>query len=126
GNLGLGIGLAIILITFIVKVGLTPIQWKMFASSAKMRILKPEVDEINKKYPDKSDQMKKQQETMALYKESGASPLAGCVPMLIQMPILFAVFEFFPSTFALRQKGFLWAQDLSTYDSVLHLNFHIP
>lgn len=126
GSLGIGIGLAIIIITFIVKVGLTPIQWKMFASSAKMRILKPEIEEINKKYPEKSDAMKKQTETMSLYRESGASPLSGCVPMLIQMPILFAVFEFFPSTFALRQQSFLWAQDLSSYDSIWNFGFHIP
>src|SRR5690554_7385944 len=94
----------------------------MFASSAKMRILKPEVEEINKKYPNKDDAMKKQMEMMTLYRESGASPLAGCVPMLIQMPILFAVFRFFPSTFTLRQEGFLWAEDLSSYDSILDLD----
>lgn len=123
---GIGIGLAIIIITFIVKVGLTPIQWKMFASSAKMRILKPEIEVINEKYPNKSDQMKKQMETMNLYKESGASPLSGCVPMLIQMPVLFAVFEFFPSAFALRQQSFLWAQDLSSYDSIWNFGFHVP
>src|SRR5690554_7941399 len=82
-------GIAILLLTIIVKLILTPIQWKMFASSAKMRILKPEVEEINKKYPNKDDAMKKQMEMMTLYRESGASPLAGCVPMLIQMPILF-------------------------------------
>lgn len=126
GALGIGIGLAIIIITFIVKVALTPIQWKMFASSAKMRILKPEIEEITKKYPEKSDQMKKQMETMNLYKESGASPLSGCVPMLIQSPILFAVFEFFPSTFSLRQESFLWAGDLSSYDSIWNFGFNIP
>jgi len=123
---GMSAGIAILLLTIIVKLVLTPIQWKMFASSAKMRILKPEIDEINKKYPEKDDAMKKQMEMMTLYRESGASPLAGCVPMLIQMPILFAVFRFFPSTFSLRQKGFLWAEDLSSYDSVLDLSFSIP
>ncbi|HLV42609.1 MAG TPA: membrane protein insertase YidC [Brumimicrobium sp.] len=123
---GMSAGIAILLLTIIVKLVLTPIQWKMFASSAKMRILKPEVDEINKKYPEKDDAMKKQMEMMTLYRESGASPLAGCVPMLIQMPILFAVFRFFPSTFSLRQKGFLWAEDLSSYDSIMDLSFNIP
>src|SRR5690554_1564084 len=123
---GMSAGIAILLLTIIVKLILTPIQWKMFASSAKMRILKPEVEEINKKYPNKDDAMKKQMEMMTLYRESGASPLAGCVPMLIQMPILFAVFRFFPSTFTLRQEGFLWAEDLSSYDSILDLSFNIP
>ncbi len=123
---GMNIGLAIFLLTLIVKFALTPIQWKMYSSSAKMRILKPEIDEINNKFPNKEDGMKKQMEMMTLYRESGASPLAGCVPMLIQMPILFAVFRFFPSTFELRQKGFLWAEDLSSFDSVLDLSFNIP
>ena len=95
-----------------------PIQWKMYTSSAKMKILKPEIEAINEKYPGKSDAMKKQMETMSLYRESGASPLSGCIPMLIQMPILLAVFRFFPSTFDLRQKSFLWAEDLSSYDSI--------
>jgi YidC/Oxa1 family membrane protein insertase len=125
-SFGLNLGLAIFLLTLIVKIALTPIQWKMYTSSAKMRILKPEIDELNKKYPNKEDGMKKQMEMMTLYRESGASPLAGCVPMLIQMPILFAVFRFFPSTFELRQKSFLWADDLSSFDSVLDLGFNIP
>jgi YidC/Oxa1 family membrane protein insertase len=103
-----------------------PIQWKMYTSSAKMRILKPEIEEIAAKYPNKDDAMKKQMETMALYRESGASPLAGCVPMLIQMPILLAVFRFFPATFDLRQKSFLWAEDLSSYDSIATLPWNIP
>lgn len=123
---GFNLGISILILTIIIKLVLTPVQWKMFASSAKMKILKPEVDEINQKYPDKEDAMKKQMEMMALYKESGASPMAGCFPMLIQMPILFAVFRFFPSTFALRQKGFLWAEDLSSYDSIFDLGFNIP
>lgn len=125
-NFGMNLGLAILLLTVIIKLFLTPIQWKMYVSSAKMKILKPEIEEINEKYPNKSDAMAKQSETMALYRESGASPLSGCLPMLIQMPILFAVFRFFPSTFALRQQGFLWAEDLSSYDSVMDLSFHIP
>jgi len=123
---GMNLGIAILLLTVAVKLILTPIQWKMYASSAKMRILKPEVEEINKKFPEKDDAMKKQMEMMTLYRESGASPLAGCVPMLIQMPILFAVFRFFPSTFTLRQESFLWAEDLSSYDSILDLSFSIP
>lgn len=115
---GMGIGIAILLLTLIIKFALMPIQWKMYTSSAKMKILKPEIESINERFPDKADSMKKQMETMTLYRESGASPLAGCVPMLIQMPILLAVFRFFPSTFDLRQKSFLWAEDLSSYDSI--------
>lgn len=125
-NTGMNLGIAILLLTIFVKLLLTPIQWKMYTSSAKMRILKPEIDELNKKYPNKDDGMKKQMEMMTLYRESGASPLAGCVPMLIQMPILFAVFRFFPSTFDLRQQSFLWAEDLSSFDSIASLPFNIP
>jgi YidC/Oxa1 family membrane protein insertase len=98
----------------------------MFVSSVKMRILKPEVDALNAKYPKQEDAMKKQMEMMSLYRESGASPLAGCLPMLLQMPILLAVFRFFPAAFELRQKGFLWAEDLSSFDSILDFSFHIP
>ena len=123
---GLGIGLAIFLLTLILKLVLMPVQWKMYVSSAKMKILKPEIEELNKKFPDKADAMKKQTEMMSLYKESGASPLAGCLPMLIQMPILLAVFRFFPSAFELRQRNFLWAEDLSSYDSILELGMSIP
>lgn len=123
---GLGFGLVILLLTMVIKLFLTPIQWKMYVSSAKMRILKPEVDELNKKYPNKEDAMKKQMEMMTLYRESGASPLAGCIPMLIQMPILLAVFRFFPASFELRQKPFLWAEDLSSYDSVYDFGFYVP
>lgn len=123
---GMGIGLAILLLTFFLKILLMPVQWKMFVSSAKMRILKPNIDEINAKYPNKEDAMKKQMDMMTLYRESGASPLAGCVPMLVQMPILLAVFRFFPATFELRQKGFLWAEDMSSYDSVWNFGTYIP
>lgn len=122
---GMGIGIAILFLTLLIKTVLMPIQWKMYTSSAKMRILKPEIEELAKKYPNKEDAMKKQMETMTLYRESGASPLAGCVPMLIQMPILLAVFRFFPATFDLRQKSFLWAEDLSSYDSILDFGFNI-
>jgi YidC/Oxa1 family membrane protein insertase len=91
-----------------------------------MRVLKPEIDEINKKFPKKEDAMKKQQAIMELYRKAGVNPAAGCVPMLLQMPILFAMFRFFPSSIELRQKPFLWADDLSSYDSILDLPFKIP
>lgn len=123
---GVNYGLVILLMTLIIKFVLMPIQWKMYVSSAKMRILKPEIDELNAKYPKQEDAMKKQMETMSLYRESGASPFSGCVPMLIQMPILFAVFRYFPASFDLRQKPFLWAEDLSSYDSVYDFGMYIP
>lgn len=91
-----------------------------------MRVLKPEIDEISAKYPKKDDAMKKQQAVMALYKKAGANPMAGCIPMLLQMPILIAMFRFFPSSIELRQQSFLWATDLSSYDSILDLPFDIP
>ncbi|MEN9743352.1 MAG: hypothetical protein RLZZ65_1157 [Bacteroidota bacterium] len=125
-NNGIAIGWAILILTLVIKTILMPVQWKMFVSSVKMRILKPEIDTLNAKYPKQEDAMKKQMEMMALYRESGASPLAGCLPMLIQMPILLAVFRFFPAAFELRQKGFLWAEDLSSFDSILDFGFHIP
>jgi YidC/Oxa1 family membrane protein insertase len=121
----MGIGIAILILTIILKLILMPVQWKMFLSSVKMRILKPEVDELNAKYPKQEDAMKKQMEMMTLYRESGASPLAGCVPMLIQMPILLAVFRFFPAAFELRQQPFLWAEDLSSYDSIWDFGVNI-
>ena len=125
-SLGFGLGLSIFLLTLFIKTALMPVQWKMFVSSVKMRILKPKTEAINAKYPNKDDAMKKQMEMMNLYKESGASPLSGCLPMLIQMPILLAVFRFFPSAFELRQQSFLWADDLSSYDSILDFGFSIP
>lgn len=120
----MSIGIIILLLTIIIKMILFPITWKTYLSSAKMKVLKPEITELTEKY--KNDAMKKQQETMALYRKTGVNPLAGCIPMLIQMPILFALFRFFPATFDLRQKSFLWAEDLSTYDSILELPFEIP
>jgi len=123
---GWSYGLIIILMTLIIKVVILPLTYKNYKSSAKMRILKPEITKINEKYPDKADAMKKQQETMALYKKSGASPMAGCIPMLIQMPILFAAFRFFPSSMDLRQQSFLWAEDLSAFDSIFDFGFEIP
>jgi len=123
-NTGMNIGLTILLLTLIIKLILFPITWKTYVSSAKMRVLKPEITELTEKF--KNDAMKKQQATMALYRQTGVNPLAGCIPMLIQMPILFALFRFFPATFDLRQRSFVWAEDLSTYDSIYNLGFHIP
>jgi YidC/Oxa1 family membrane protein insertase len=123
---GMGLGLAILILTIIVKLVLSPVNYKMYKSSAMMKVLRPEIEKISKKYPKKEDAMKKQQETMALYRETGVSPLAGCVPMLIQMPILFAIFRLFPSSIELRQKSFLWAEDLSTYDQIASWETHIP
>ena len=125
-NSGLSIGIAILMLTLVLKLILMPIQWKMFVSSVKMKILRPEIEKLNEKFPAKEDAMKKQMEMMNLYRDSGASPLAGCVPMLIQMPILLAVFRFFPAAFELRQQSFLWAEDLSSYDSILDFGFKIP
>jgi YidC/Oxa1 family membrane protein insertase len=125
-NMGMGVGIAILLLTIIIKLILAPITWKMYVSSAKMKILKPQIDELNAKFPKAEDAMKKQMETMSLYRESGASPLSGCLPMLLQMPILFAVFRFFPSSFSLRQQGFLWAEDLSSYDEIFRWSAEVP
>ena len=123
---GMNLGIAILILTLIIKTLLMPVQWKMFVSSVKMKILKPKTEALNEKYPNKEDSMKKQMEMMNLYKESGASPLSGCLPMLIQMPILLAVFRFFPSSFELRQQSFLWADDLSSFDSIWDFGFSIP
>jgi YidC/Oxa1 family membrane protein insertase len=119
-------GVIILILTFIIKLGLFPLTYRSFKSTAKMRVLKPEVDEIGKKFPKKEDAMKKQQATMALYKKAGASPMGGCLPMLLQLPFLIALFRFFPASIELRQESFLWADDLSSYDSVLDLPFNIP
>jgi YidC/Oxa1 family membrane protein insertase len=119
-------GIIILLLTLILKTALFPLTYKSYKSQAVMRVLKPQVDEINEKYPKKEDAMKKQQATMDLYKKAGANPLGGCLPMLVQMPILYAMFRFFPSSIELRGEKFLWATDLSTYDSILDLPFTIP
>ena len=119
-------GLIILILTIIIKIILFYPNHKSYLSSAKMRVLKPEVQKINDKYPKKEDAMKKQQETMALYKKTGVSMFGGCLPMLFQFPILFAMFRFFPSSIELRQQSFLWATDLSAYDSILNLPFSIP
>ena len=118
-------GLIILLMTVVIKIVLFPMTYKSYVSSAKMRVLKPEIDEINARIPaDKA--MERQKATMELYNKVGVSPMSGCLPMLLQMPILFAMFSFFPSAIELRQQSFLWAQDLSAYDSILSWNAYIP
>ena len=105
---------------------LFPIAYKTYLSSAKMRVLKPEMAEINEKFSKPEDSMKKQQAVMSMYRKAGVNPLAGCIPMLLQMPILYALFRFFPASIELRQKSFLWAEDLSSYDSIYQLPFNVP
>jgi YidC/Oxa1 family membrane protein insertase len=119
-------GIIILILTIIIKVVLFPLTFKSYQSQAKMQVLKPMVEELGKKFPKKEDAMKKQQATMDLYKRAGVNPMGGCLPMLLQMPILFAMFRFFPVSIELRQEHFLWATDLSTYDSILNLPFTIP
>ena len=118
-------GIIILIMTIIIKMILAPFTLKAYKSQAKMKVLKPEMDKIQEKHKDK-DPMKAQQEVMALYKKTGVNPLGGCLPMLLQMPILFAMFRFFPASIELRQKSFLWADDLSSYDSIMSLPFEIP
>ena len=119
-------GLIILLLTLIIKIVISPLTFKSYMSSAKMSVLKPEIDKINARYPKKEDAMKKQQATMELYKKAGVSTMGGCLPILLQFPILWAMFRFFPASFELRQQGFLWADDLSGYDSILDFGFNIP
>lgn len=126
GGYGWNYGIVILILTILLKIVLFPIAYKTYKSSAKMKVLKPEVEELGKKFPKPEDAMKKQQATMALYKKAGVNPMAGCVPMLLQFPILIAMFRFFPSSIELRQQSFLWANDLSSYDSILNLPFEIP
>ena len=123
---GLSMGLVLLLLTIMVKIAVYPATSKTYMSSAKMRVLKPKIDEINKKYPKQEDAMKKQQEVMSLYSQYGVSPMGGCLPMLLQFPILMALFMFVPSAIELRQQSFLWAPDLSTYDAFITFPFHIP
>lgn len=118
-------GLIILLLTIIIKIFLFPLTYKSYMSTAKMKVLKPQIDEINAKIP-KEKAMERQQATMALYKKAGVNPMGGCLPMVLQMPILFAMFRFFPVSIQLRQQSFLWADDLSSYDSILDLPFTIP
>ena len=119
-------GLVILLMTLLIKLIISPLTIKSYKSSARMQVLKPEIDKINAKYPNEKDAMKKQQATMELYQKAGISPMGGCLPMLLQMPILFAMFRFFPASIELRQQKFLWADDLSAYDSILDFGFNIP
>ncbi len=123
-GLGISFGIAIILFTILVRIVMSPVTYKSYLSQAKMKVLRPEIAELNDKFKD--NPMKKQQETMKLYSKAGVNPMAGCLPALLQMPIFYALFQFFPSMFDLRQKSFLWADDLSSYDSIYQLPFHIP
>ena len=120
----MGLGIAIIIFTILIKIAMSPITFKSFLSQAKMKVLRPEIMEIGDKFS--KDPMKKQQETMKLYNKAGVNPMAGCIPALIQIPFMYASFQFFPSAFELRQKGFLWAKDLSSFDEIVKLPFHIP
>lgn len=117
-------GIAIVVMTILVRLLMSPVTYKSYLSQAKMKVLKPEITEINEKFKDNA--MKKQQETMKLYSKAGVSPMSGCVPALLQLPIFYALFMFFPTSFALRQKPFLWAEDLSSYDTIAQLPFNIP
>lgn len=117
-------GIAIIIFTLLIKLLMSPITYKSFLSQAKMKVLRPEMAELNEKY--KKDPMKRQQETMKLYSKAGVNPMAGCIPALIQLPFMYASFQFFPSAIELRQKSFLWADDLSSFDAIYHLPFTIP
>ena len=117
-------GISIILMTILVRLAMSPVTYKSYVSQVKMKTLRPEVDEINKKF--KNDAVKRQQETMGLYNKAGANPMSGCLPALLQLPVFYALFMFFPVAFALREQSFLWADDLSSYDSILDLPFSIP
>ena len=123
---GLNMGIVLLLMTIIVKAIVYPATYKSYISSAKMRVLKPHIQKINEKYPNQEDALKKQQETMQLYSEYGVSPMGGCLPMLIQMPVFMALFFFVPNAIELRQQSFLWAPDLSTYDDIIHWGVNIP
>ena len=119
-------GIVILILAVLIRLVISPLTYKSYVSMAKMRLVKPQIDELAKKYPKPEDAMKKQQATMELYKKAGINPMGGCIPLLIQMPILIAMFRFFPASIELREQPFLWADDLSSYDSVLNLPFSIP
>ena len=119
-------GIIILILVVLVKLVISPLTYKSYVSMAKMRLIKPQVDELNKKYPKQEDAMKRQQATMELYKKAGINPMGGCIPMLIQLPILYAMFRFFPASIELRGQSFLWAEDLSSYDSIANLPFSLP
>ncbi|MDC0874140.1 membrane protein insertase YidC [Flavobacteriaceae bacterium] len=120
----LSYGIAIIVMTLIVRLAMSPVTYKSYVSQIKMKVLRPDIEVINNKYKD--DAVKRQQETMSLYSRAGANPMSGCIPALIQLPVFYALFSFFPVAFVLRDKSFLWADDLSSYDSILELGFNIP
>jgi YidC/Oxa1 family membrane protein insertase len=126
GGTGWSYGIIILILTLLLKLVLAPFTYKSYLSQAKMKVLKPEIEELNQKFEGKDDPMAKQQATMALYSKAGVNPMGGCLPMLLQMPILIAMFRFFPASIELRQESFLWAEDLSSYDSILALPFEIP
>ena len=117
-------GIAIIVFTILVRLAMSPVTYKSYLSQAKMKVLRPEINELNEKF--KKDPMKKQQETMKLYNKAGVNPMAGCLPAVMQIPVFYALFQFFPSAIELRQKNFLWAEDLSSFDAVLSWKQHIP
>ena len=119
-------GVIILILAVLIRLVISPMTYKSYVSMAKMRLIKPQVDELNKKYPRQEDAMKRQQATMELYKKAGINPMGGCIPMLIQMPILIAVFRFLPASIELRGQSFLWSHDLSSYDSIFDLPFSIP
>jgi YidC/Oxa1 family membrane protein insertase len=120
----LSYGIAIIVMTIIVRLAMSPVTYKSYVSQIKMKVLRPDIEQINNKYKD--DAVKRQQETMSLYSRAGANPMSGCIPALLQLPVFYALFSFFPVAFVLRDKSFLWADDLSSYDSILDLGFNIP
>ena len=119
-------GIVILIMTILIKLLISPLTIKSYKSTAKMQVIKPEIDKLNAKYPNEKDAMKKQQATMELYQKAGISPMGGCLPMLLQMPILFAMFRFFPASIELRQQKFLWADDLSAYDSIVDFGVNVP
>ncbi|MDX8554832.1 membrane protein insertase YidC [Tenacibaculum sp. 1B UA] len=119
-------GLIIILMTIVVRIIMSPVLYKSYLSSAKMKVIRPEMEEINKKHPGKENAMKRQQEIMAVQRKAGVSMMSGCIPALMQMPVFFALFKFFPTNIDFRQKNFLWANDLSSYDTIFQLPFKIP
>lgn len=123
---GMQLGLVIFLLTLIVKLIISPLTYKSYMSSAKMKVLKPQVEELNKKYPGQEKAMERQKAVMQLYNQAGVNPMSGCIPMLLQMPILLSLFMFFPSAIELRQHSFLWADDLSTYDAIIEWKTNIP
>ncbi len=125
-RLGLSMGMVLFLMTLIIKLAVQPLTYKSYLSSSRMRVLKPEIAKLAEKYPRKEDAMKKQQETMAIYSKYGVSPMSGCLPTLLQMPIWMALFMFVPTAIELRQQSFLWANDLSSYDDLIHWSTHIP